>query len=402
MAIGLARMGASRLPAEIELDIGDEYRLNQARREASKKNKLDLAIAAAAEGDAQIAREAAKKEAERKAGKERVMGDYIRDRETISQIPIGVINPQYIAKQEFGPQPEKPTIDLAPIERKARLDLAAISPDYSESFRTGMDTERETVAGRQRLAAGETRAQEAQRLAQEKFAREGKQSEWEQAFKARQQTETERNNKTQNWLTQLGILEKGKGGGGKPIPASAQTAILSNIQNAKKAQKAYALLTGRDVGSAKGSKSPTGKFKGVISKVLSGSVLNDFDPKGIDTRAAIADLGSMVIHDRSGAAVTAAESPRLMPFIPTQFDSPEAAKKKLKRFIQEYNSIVEDQALQYGPEAGYAESPLFREYQQSAPRHIFDSKEEAAAAKAAGILVPGTVILIDGEEVEVE
>jgi hypothetical protein len=55
------------------------------------------------------------------------------------------------------------------------------------------------------------------------------------------------------------------------------------------------------------------------------------DPQGIAVRAAIANIGSMIIHDRSGAAVTAAESPRLKPFIPSVRDTAAAIRIKLTK-----------------------------------------------------------------------
>lgn len=55
------------------------------------------------------------------------------------------------------------------------------------------------------------------------------------------------------------------------------------------------------------------------------------DPKGVKLRADIADIGSLKIHDRSGAAVTVSEAPRLKPFIPLVTDTPEAARIKLQR-----------------------------------------------------------------------
>lgn len=63
------------------------------------------------------------------------------------------------------------------------------------------------------------------------------------------------------------------------------------------------------------------------------------DPEGIATRAKVANIGSLKIHDRSGAAVSAAEFPRLRPFIPQQSDSPEAAKKKLEDLKAEYGRM---------------------------------------------------------------
>lgn len=67
---------------------------------------------------------------------------------------------------------------------------------------------------------------------------------------------------------------------------------------------------------------------------LPNGLLNRMDPEGVTTRANISDVGSLVLHDRSGAAVTAAESPRLMPFIPLSTDDNETALKKLTRMRQ--------------------------------------------------------------------
>lgn len=139
----------------------------------------------------------------------------------------------------------------------------------------------------------------------------------------------------------------------KDIPASVNTAIITNTQNLSKAQQALSLLQGNSVGAMTGDKEATG-WKGM----LPGSVLNRADPSGVDTRAAIADLGSMVLHDRSGAAVTASEYPRLQPFIPTATDDATTAAKKLRRFIQVYEQ--ENQALQqtYSKDQGYKPNPV--------------------------------------------
>lgn len=67
------------------------------------------------------------------------------------------------------------------------------------------------------------------------------------------------------------------------------------------------------------------------------------------TRADISNIGSLKIHDRSGATVTAAESPRLMPFIPTINDPPEAVATKLrglKREAERNNLTIEEFAEQ--------------------------------------------------------
>jgi hypothetical protein len=72
-----------------------------------------------------------------------------------------------------------------------------------------------------------------------------------------------------------------------------------------------------------------------LQNILGDTVNQRIDPNGVDVRGDIADIGSLKIHDRSGAAVSASESPRLTPFIPSVNDTPEAAKKKLQRLLEE-------------------------------------------------------------------
>lgn len=133
----------------------------------------------------------------------------------------------------------------------------------------------------------------------------------------------------------------------KPMPASAAKGYLDNLQNLARAEKALALVSGQDVGEAKGDKNATGA-KGILPM----QILNRVDPSGAETRAALADLGSLVIHDRSGAAVTAAEFPRLAPFIPTVYDDAATSQKKLRLFVQNYKAIVED-AAEFYKASGY-------------------------------------------------
>lgn len=66
------------------------------------------------------------------------------------------------------------------------------------------------------------------------------------------------------------------------------------------------------------------------------------DPEGTSARAAVSNIGSLKLHDRSGAAVTIAEFPRLAPFIPGPGDKPEVAKKKLEGLKTEYQTIVNE------------------------------------------------------------
>lgn len=64
----------------------------------------------------------------------------------------------------------------------------------------------------------------------------------------------------------------------------------------------------------------------------SGDAINQrVDPQGVAARAALANIASMVIHDRSGAAVTVSEFPRLAPFVPSVHDTYDTAVKKLQK-----------------------------------------------------------------------
>jgi hypothetical protein len=133
----------------------------------------------------------------------------------------------------------------------------------------------------------------------------------------------------------------------KALPTSAAAKLMENQQNLRRAEQALALVSGEDIGEMKGDSSATG-WKGYVPNVI----LNRADPKGVDARAAIADLGSLVIHDRSGAAVTAAEFPRLRPFIPAATDDAVTVKKKLARFASEYRAVVEE-ASEFYKASGY-------------------------------------------------
>jgi hypothetical protein len=94
-----------------------------------------------------------------------------------------------------------------------------------------------------------------------------------------------------------------------------------------------------------------GKIKQALSRVqsdgnslgaqnyLGDTIMQRIDPKGVEVRADIADIGSQKIHDRSGAAVTISEAPRLKPFVPQATDTPDTARKKLKRLEQEYEAV---------------------------------------------------------------
>jgi len=91
---------------------------------------------------------------------------------------------------------------------------------------------------------------------------------------------------------------------------------------------------------------------------LPDAVLQRTDPNGVTARATVANIGSLKIHDRSGAAVTVGETPRLRPFIPAVNDAPETVVKKLKELRremlvmdQEYKKTLSEQGYRTGSPA---------------------------------------------------
>lgn len=131
----------------------------------------------------------------------------------------------------------------------------------------------------------------------------------------------------------------------KPIPPQINTAIITNQQSIQKLKDALELV--------KNNPDAIG-IKGGLPQYI----VDRTNPEGIPTRAAIADIGSLVLHDRSGAAVTATEEPRLMPFIPTPSNTPESATAKLKRMLK--YAIEQQDALKgtYSDDQGYRTNPI--------------------------------------------
>lgn len=94
-----------------------------------------------------------------------------------------------------------------------------------------------------------------------------------------------------------------------------------------------------------------------VKNYLGDTVRQRSDPNGIKARALVADIGSLKVHDRSGAAVTASETPRLKPFIPSATDDAATVKQKLELFQKEYQAIEDDIRGTYSREQGYKSPP---------------------------------------------
>lgn len=136
------------------------------------------------------------------------------------------------------------------------------------------------------------------------------------------------------------------GGQLKPVPPKVQSGYADNAKGMKQIDAAIASI-GQNRGALGGS------VLGYARNALGDSVSQRIDPGGVGTRADVANIGSLLIHDRSGAAVTAAETPRLLPFIPSVNDTPEAAIKKLKRLRAQYENANSEIEVQFGEDSGY-------------------------------------------------
>jgi hypothetical protein len=117
----------------------------------------------------------------------------------------------------------------------------------------------------------------------------------------------------------------------KTAPAKVQQDYIGNVASASNIDQALGLVNNNS--------------KSFGLKFIGGDAINQrIDPNGTDARAAVSNIGSEIIHDRSGAAVTISEYPRLKPFIPRVTDEPDIIKKKLnglRRAIAEENSAIE-------------------------------------------------------------
>lgn len=110
----------------------------------------------------------------------------------------------------------------------------------------------------------------------------------------------------------------------KPLPSNASKQLSDNNSAMSAIDNALNISTG------------TPNAFGLLGGLAGSTTLtnNLADSKNVNGRAAIADIGSKIIHDRSGAAVTMSEAPRLKPFIPSAFDSPQVIKTKLSQLRQ--------------------------------------------------------------------
>ena len=93
-----------------------------------------------------------------------------------------------------------------------------------------------------------------------------------------------------------------------------------------------------------------------LKNLLPGQALDRADPKGVAVRSAIGDIGSLVIHERSGAAVSGSEMQRLG-FIPTPTDRADNAKTKLEAMLKYAKMNQQGLTETYAEDQGYKPNP---------------------------------------------
>jgi len=129
----------------------------------------------------------------------------------------------------------------------------------------------------------------------------------------------------------------------KPIPANINTAISTNDLSIRQIQEALDML----------KKNPDAIG---LKNVLPGQMLDRADPKGVAARSAVGNIGSLVIHERSGSAVSGSEMQRLG-FIPTPTDRADVAKTKLESMLKWAKAQQEGLTQTYGEDQGYKPNP---------------------------------------------
>jgi hypothetical protein len=129
----------------------------------------------------------------------------------------------------------------------------------------------------------------------------------------------------------------------KPIPAHINTAISTNNMSINQIQEALDLI----------KKNPNAIG---LKNYLSEEAIDRADPKGVAARSALSNISSLVIHERSGTAVSASEMQRLG-FIPAKTNTYDAAKTKLEAMLKYAKAQQQGLTETYAEDQGYKPNP---------------------------------------------
>lgn len=134
----------------------------------------------------------------------------------------------------------------------------------------------------------------------------------------------------------------------RPVPQAAAQGIIENRTSIGKIDRALAAAQANQEAFGLQNMLPDAATQRLPGKQYKG---------GVDARAKVADIGSLIIHDRSGAAVTISEFPRLKPFVPQATDDADNVKTKLTNLRANLAAMQDEIESFYSPETGYRSIP---------------------------------------------
>jgi hypothetical protein len=173
----------------------------------------------------------------------------------------------------------------------------------------------------------------------------------------------------------------------RAVPPAIASGVISNRQELAKIDRAIAALQANPDAVGMQNYLPDAITQRAAGAGMSG---------GVDARAKLADISSMVIHDRSGAAVSASEFPRLSPFIPQKTDSSQTVLTKLQNMKANLQAMNEETEGAFTEDSGYR--PIGGGDPQQATAPASGIQPASAPVKVRSIqearkLAPGTVFL---------
>lgn len=136
----------------------------------------------------------------------------------------------------------------------------------------------------------------------------------------------------------------GTGAALKPVPVQIQKQMLDARAGMRKIDSALEMVRLHPKAFGMGN---------IVGNDVTQRLPGEAGAEGMAARAAVANIGSLIIHDRSGAAVTIAETPRLKPFIPMPTDTDRAAATKLHGLRNELAIMATEIEEMYGQDSGY-------------------------------------------------
>jgi hypothetical protein len=121
---------------------------------------------------------------------------------------------------------------------------------------------------------------------------------------------------------------------GKDVPANQLSSQAENFNAINQIDKAIQAVDNNP--NAFGTKN-----------YLPGAVTQRLDPKGVDARARVAEIGAVKLHDLSGATVNASEAPRFQPFLPSATDDPQKIKENLLKMRESMIGLEQERNNMY-------------------------------------------------------